>query len=89
QGCVLTHVTSSIELINRGVPVDLVFQSVAGTERANTTFGVGLAMLKEGLDAARSLKRGTIGDNVMYFETGQGSALSAGAHHGVDQQTLE
>jgi len=89
QGCVLTHVTSSIELINRGAPVDLVFQSVAGTEAANRSFGVDLALLKEGREAALSLKRGTLGDNVMYFETGQGSALSAGAHHGVDQQTLE
>jgi ethanolamine ammonia-lyase large subunit len=89
QACILTHVTSSIELINRGLPVDLVFQSVAGTEAANRSFGVDLAVLKEGRDAALSLKRGTIGDNVMYFETGQGSALSANAHHGVDQQTLE
>ncbi|WP_297300264.1 ethanolamine ammonia-lyase subunit EutB [uncultured Methylovirgula sp.] len=89
QACVLTHVTSSIELINRGLPVDLVFQSVAGTEAANRSFGVDLAVLKEGRDAALSLKRGTVGDNVMYFETGQGSALSANAHHGVDQQTLE
>lgn len=89
QGCVLTHVTSSIALIERGAPVDLVFQSVAGTEKANAGFGVTLALIREGLDAARSLKRGTVGDNVMYFETGQGSALSAGAHHGVDQQTLE
>jgi ethanolamine ammonia-lyase large subunit len=89
QGCVLTHITSSIELIGRGVPVDLIFQSVAGTEAANRSFGVDLAMLRQGLDAGRSLKRGTIGDNVMYFETGQGSALSANAHHGVDQQTLE
>jgi ethanolamine ammonia-lyase large subunit len=89
QGCVLTHVTSSLELINRGVPVDLVFQSVAGTEAANKSFGIDLAILREGLDAGRSLKRGTVGNNVMYFETGQGSALSAGAHHDVDQQTLE
>ncbi len=89
QACVLTHVTSSIELINRGMPVDLVFQSVAGTEAANRAFGVDLAVLREGREAALSLKRGTIGDNVMYFETGQGSALSANAHHGVDQQTLE
>jgi ethanolamine ammonia-lyase large subunit len=89
QGCVLNHVTASIELINRGAPVDLVFQSVAGTENANRSFGVTLALLQEGLDAARALKRGTLGDNVMYFETGQGSALSAGAHHGVDQQTCE
>ena len=89
QGCVLTHITSSLELIGRGVPVDLVFQSIAGTEAANASFGVTLSLLREGLDAGRSLKRGTVGDNVMYFETGQGSALSAGAHHGVDQQTLE
>ncbi len=89
QGCVLTHVTSSIQLIERGAPVDLVFQSIAGTQDANTSFGIDLAVLQEGLEAGRSLKRGTLGDNVMYFETGQGSALSAGAHHGVDQQTLE
>jgi ethanolamine ammonia-lyase large subunit len=89
QGCVLGHVTSSIELIERGAPVDLVFQSVAGTQAANASFGVDLALLKEGRDAALSLKRGTVGDNVMYFEAGQGSALSANAHHGVDQQTLE
>ncbi|WP_419320886.1 ethanolamine ammonia-lyase subunit EutB [Caulobacter sp. ErkDOM-E] len=89
QSCVLTHVTSAIALIERGAPVDLVFQSIAGTEAANASFGVTLALLREGLDAGRSLKRGTVGDNVMYFETGQGSALSAGAHHGVDQQTLE
>ncbi len=89
QSCVLTHVTSAVELIERGSPVDLVFQSIAGTQAANASFGVTLDLLKEGLDAGRSLKRGTVGDNVMYFETGQGSALSAGAHHGVDQQTLE
>ena len=89
QSCVLTHVTSSIELIERGAPVDLVFQSVAGTEAANRSFGFDLAILREGQEAALSLKRGTVGDNVMYFETGQGSALSAGAHHGMDQQTAE
>ncbi len=89
QGCILTHVTSSVALIERGAPVDLVFQSVAGTQKANEAFGITLSLLREGLDAARSLKRGTVGDNVMYFETGQGSALSAEAHHGVDQQTLE
>lgn len=89
QGCVLTHVTSALTLIGQGAPVDLVFQSVAGTQRANDSFGVSLALLKEGRDAGRALKRGTVGDNVMYFETGQGSALSADAHHGVDQQTLE
>jgi ethanolamine ammonia-lyase large subunit len=89
QGCVLTHITSAIGLIGQGAPVDLVFQSIAGTEAANASFGVSLALLREGLDAGRSLNRGTVGDNVMYFETGQGSALSAGAHHGVDQQTVE
>ncbi|MDE1568839.1 ethanolamine ammonia-lyase subunit EutB [Aquabacter sp. P-9] len=89
QSCVLTHVTTSIELMNRGAPVDLVFQSIAGTEAANRSFGVDLAVLKEGYEAAKSLKRGTLGQNAMYFETGQGSALSANAHHGVDQQTCE
>ncbi len=89
QSCVLTHVTSTIAMIERGAPVDLVFQSVAGTQAANASFGISLALLQEGLEAGRSLKRGRLGDNVMYFETGQGSALSAGAHHGVDQQTLE
>ena len=89
QSCILTHVTTSVEMINRGAPIDLVFQSVAGTEQANTSFGINLALLKEGREAGLSLNRGTVGDNVMYFETGQGSALSAGAHHGVDQQTLE
>ena len=85
----LTHVTSTIRLIEQGVPVDLVFQSVAGTEAANAAFGISLATLREGQEAGLSQGRGTLGDNVMYFETGQGSALSAGAHHGVDQQTLE
>ncbi|MEP9353643.1 ethanolamine ammonia-lyase subunit EutB [Xanthobacter sp. KR7-65] len=89
QSCVLTHVTTSIALMERGAPVDLVFQSIAGTEGANRSFGVDLNVLAEGADAARALKRGTVGQNAMYFETGQGSALSAGAHHGVDQQTLE
>ena len=89
QTCVLTHITSTIELINRGKPVDLVFQSIAGTEAANRGFGVSLELLEEGRQAAMSLKRGTVGSNVMYFETGQGSALSADAHHGVDQQTCE
>src|SRR5258708_6303848 len=89
QSCVLTHVTTSIEAINRGAPVDLVFQSIAGTESANAGFGVDLRVLEEARDAARSLKRGAVGSNVMYFETGQGSALSANAHHGVDQQTCE
>ena len=89
QACVLTHVTTTIDLIGRGAPVDLVFQSVAGTEATNDSFGVTLGLLREGLDAARSLKRGTVGDNCFYFETGQGSALSANAHHGLDQQTAE
>ncbi len=89
QSCVLAHVTTTLDLITRGSPVDLVFQSIAGTEAANRSFGLTLALLDEARDAALGLKRGSIGDNVMYFETGQGSALSAGAHHGVDQQTLE
>ncbi len=89
QSCVLTHVTNTIEAINRGAPVDLVFQSIAGTEAANLSFGIDLALLAEARDAALSLQRGTVGDNVMYFETGQGSALSANAHHGIDQQTCE
>lgn len=89
QTCVLTHVTSTIALMARGVPVDLVFQSIAGSEAANRGFGVDLAILREAADAARTLARGTVGDNAMYFETGQGSALSAEAHHGVDQQTME
>jgi len=89
QSCVLAHVTTTLEAIRRGAPVDLVFQSVAGTEAANAAFGVTLGLLSEARDAALSLRRGTLGDNVMYFETGQGSALSAEAHHGVDQQTCE
>ncbi len=89
QSCVLTHITNSIQAIERGAPLDLVFQSVAGTEAANAGFGVDMALLREGREAALSLKRGTVGDNVVYLETGQGSALSAGAHHGVDQQTVE
>lgn len=89
QSCVLTHVTNTVRMIEKGAPVDLVFQSVAGTEKANAGFGVNLAVLREAHEAALSLRRGTVGDNVMYFETGQGSALSADAHHGVDQQTCE
>ncbi|MEV6660498.1 ethanolamine ammonia-lyase subunit EutB [Nocardia fluminea] len=94
QSCVLSHVTTTIGLIEAGAPVDLVFQSVAGTEGANTGFGVSISLLREGNEAGRSLRRGTVGDNVMYLETGQGSALSANAHLGVgdrpvDQQTLE
>ncbi len=89
QSCVLTHVTNTLQAMGMGAPVDLVFQSVAGTEAANRSFGITLALLDEAHTAALQLKRGTVGDNVMYFETGQGSALSANAHHGVDQQTCE
>jgi ethanolamine ammonia-lyase large subunit len=89
QSCVLAHVTTTMELMRRGVPVDLVFQSIAGTESANRSFGVNLAILAEARDMALDLQRGTVGTNVMYFETGQGSALSANAHHGVDAQTCE
>lgn len=89
QTCVLTHVTNTLEIMNKGGAVDLVFQSIAGTQKANEGFGVTLAILKEAHEAALSLKRGTVGDNVMYFETGQGAALSAEAHHGLDQQTVE
>jgi ethanolamine ammonia-lyase large subunit len=89
QSCVLAHVTTTLALIERGAPVDLVFQSIAGTQAANKSFGIDLALLTEARDAALALARGTTGDNVMYFETGQGSALSANAHHAVDQQTLE
>lgn len=89
QSCVLAHVTNQVTAIERGAPIDLVFQSVAGTEAANRSFGIDLKLLHEARDAALSLKRGSVGTNVMYFETGQGSALSANAHHGVDQQTCE
>jgi ethanolamine ammonia-lyase large subunit len=95
QSCVLTHVTNTLQAIERGAPVDLVFQSVGGTEGTNRSFGIDLKLLGEARAAALSLKRGAVfddgvrGDNVMYFETGQGSALSAGAHHGCDQQTIE
>ena len=89
QTCVLTHVTNALAIIERGAPVDLVFQSVAGSEAANAGFGIDLAVLREAHAAAQALGRGTVGQNVMYFETGQGSALSANAHHGVDQQTME
>lgn len=94
QSCVLSHVTTTIGLIEAGAPVDLMFQSIAGTEGANSAFGVNLQLLREGNEAARSLHRGTVGDNVMYLETGQGSVLSSGTHLGVggkpvDQQTLE
>jgi ethanolamine ammonia-lyase large subunit len=89
QSCVLTHITNTIELVRRGAPVDLCFQSIAGTQAANRGFGIDLALLREGHDATLALARGTAGEDVMYFETGQGSCLSADAHHGVDQQTLE
>lgn len=89
QSCVLTHVTTTIELIEAGAPVDLIFQSIGGTEATNDSFGVTLAMLNEAQQAGLELGRGTVGQNCMYFETGQGSALSANAHHGVDQQTCE
>lgn len=89
QSCVLSHITNTLAAIERRAPVDLVFQSIAGTESANRSFGIDLALLREGNDAGLSLQRHSVGGNVMYFETGQGSALSAEAHHGVDQQTLE
>ncbi|HEX4304200.1 MAG TPA: ethanolamine ammonia-lyase subunit EutB [Rhizomicrobium sp.] len=89
QSCVLAHVTTTLKAMERGAPVDLVFQSIAGSEAANRSFGVDLALLKEAHAAALALGRGSLGDNVMYFETGQGAALSANAHHGVDQQTME
>ena len=89
QSCLLSHVTTTLRAIAQGAPVDLVFQSIAGSEAANKSFGITLALLKEAREAALALKRGALGDNVMYFETGQGSALSAHAHHGVDQQTME
>jgi ethanolamine ammonia-lyase large subunit len=89
QSCVLAHVTTQMAALERGAPVDLVFQSIAGTESSNASFGITLAVLREAWQAARELRRGTAGGDVMYFETGQGSALSADAHHGVDQQTCE
>jgi len=89
QSCVLSHVTTTIDLINKGVPVDLVFQSIGGTEKTNSSFGISLSLLEEAYQAALSLNRGTVGNNVMYFETGQGNALSANAHEGIDQQTCE
>ncbi|MEE4383069.1 MAG: ethanolamine ammonia-lyase subunit EutB, partial [Pseudomonadales bacterium] len=89
QSCVLAHVTTQMQAMERGAPVDLVFQSIAGTQKANESFGIDLAMLREAREMALALKRGTVGNNVMYFETGQGSCLSANAHAGVDQQTLE
>ena len=89
QSCVLTHVTTTMQCMERGEPVDLVFQSLAGTQAANTSFGIHLEMLREAREMALGLRRSTLGDNVMYFETGQGSCLSANAHHDVDQQTIE
>jgi ethanolamine ammonia-lyase large subunit len=89
QSCVLSHITNTLRVIARGAPVDLIFQSIAGTQAANESFGVNLAVLEEAHAAGQSLGRGPAGSNLMYFETGQGSALSAQAHHGVDQQTLE
>jgi ethanolamine ammonia-lyase large subunit len=89
QSCVLAHVTTAIDVMARNAPVDLVFQSIAGTQKANESFGITQAMLAEAEDAAQGLKRGTVGNNVMYFETGQGAALSADAHEGIDQQTVE
>ena len=89
QSCVLTHISSGMQLAEKNVPIDLMFQSIAGTQRANEGFGINLELLREGYEATLALKRGTVGQNVMYFETGQGSALSSNAHHGVDQQTLE
>ena len=89
QSCVLSHITTTIKAIERNAPVDLVFQSIGGTEATNTSFGINLKVLQEGYEAGLSLNRGTVGDNLMYFETGQGSSLSANAHHGLDQQTCE
>jgi len=89
QSCVLAHVTTALDAINQGAPVDLIFQSIAGTQAANSAFGIDLALLREAHQAGLALGRGTVGENLMYFETGQGSALSADAHHGLDQQTCE
>jgi ethanolamine ammonia-lyase large subunit len=89
QICVLSHITNTLVSIEKGAPVDLVFQSIGGTEKTNKSFGINLSILKEGYEAAQSLSRGTIGNNVMYFETGQGSSLSSNSNHGIDQQTLE
>jgi len=89
QSCILTHITNTIEAVEKNAPVDLVFQSIGGTEATNSSFGVNLAMLAEAQQAALSLNRGTVGNNLMYFETGQGSSLSANAHYGLDQQTCE
>ncbi|MGA7409919.1 MAG: ethanolamine ammonia-lyase subunit EutB [Bryobacteraceae bacterium] len=89
QSCVLAHVTTQLEALRQGAPVDLLFQSIGGTQQTNNSFGISLALLEEARQAALELQRGTVGNQVMYFETGQGSALSANAHHSVDQQTCE
>ena len=89
QSCVLSHITTTLSLVNQYAPVDLCFQSIGGTEQTNSSFGVNLALIDEAYEATLSLNRGTAGKNVMYFETGQGSSLSANAHHGADQQTCE
>lgn len=89
QSCILTHITTCMQMMEKGAPVDLLFQSIAGTEAANAGFGINLKMLDEGYEAVKSLQRGTIGDNCMYFETGQGSALSSNTNFGVDEQTCE
>lgn len=89
QTCVLSHITTTLELVNKNAPVDLCFQSIAGTEQCNTSFGINLALIDEAYQATSALNRGTVGNNVMYFETGQGSELSANAHHDVDLQTCE
>ena len=89
QSCVLCHLTTTLQIINKNAPVDLVFQSIGGTEKTNKSFGINILLLKEAQTAALSLNRGTVGNNVMYFETGQGSSLSANANEGVDQQTCE
>lgn len=89
QSCVLSHITTTLELMQQNIPVDLVFQSIGGTETTNSSFGINLSLIEEAYECALSLNRGTVGNNVMYFETGQGSSLSANANHGVDQQTCE
>jgi ethanolamine ammonia-lyase large subunit len=89
QNCVLAHVTTQMQAIRRGAPVDLIFQSIAGTQAANASFGITLNMLQDARGMALELNRGTTGNHCMYFETGQGSCLSANAHHGIDQQTCE
>jgi ethanolamine ammonia-lyase large subunit len=89
QTCILSHVTTTIDLINKNAPVDLIFQSIGGTEKTNSSFGFDLSTLDEAYQAGLELNRGTVGNNFMYFETGQGSAHSANAHHGIDQQTCE